>query len=75
MTLFNYRSLITFSLLFTSQTAFGEEPVVGSSLHQKQELAVSDIPAEVIQTINAARPNVNITGAEKELQHGNTVSA
>ena len=51
---------------------FGENQEVGASLSEKYELAVSDIPAEVLNVINEARPGVNVTGAEKELKHGNT---
>ena len=45
---------------------------VGASLHKKQELAVADIPKEVLAVVRQARPKAQITGAEKEWKHGKT---
>lgn len=45
---------------------------VGSSLHKKIEMAVGDLPKEVVELVQKARPGITITGAEKELKHGKT---
>lgn len=66
------RFLFTLAALCLYQNAISMEESVGSSLHNKQELAINDIPTNVIKIIKEARPNVKIIGAEKELKHGNT---
>ena len=64
--------VIAISTLLTSHLVYSGPTEVGASLHQKHELEISDVPTEVINTINKARPGLTITGAEKELKHGNT---
>ena len=72
MSSIRYRLFITLSIFFSSQLVYGGAAEVGSSLHQKYELAINEVPAEVIAEINKLHPDVTITGAEKELKHGNT---
>lgn len=45
---------------------------VGATLHKKEELALADIPKEVLAVVKQARPNAKVTGAEKEFKHGKT---
>ena len=45
---------------------------IGSSLHQKQEVELSDVPDAVKSVILSRNPGFKMQEAEKELKHGNT---
>lgn len=48
-----------------------QEPAeVGSTLSEKVDVAVADVPEDVMEAAKAARPSVEFTQAEKELRGG-----
>jgi len=49
-----------------------DNAAVGSTLHKKEKVALSDVPKSVTSVILSANPQFVMKEAEKELKHGNT---
>ncbi|WDI30080.1 hypothetical protein PUV54_08930 [Hyphococcus flavus] len=45
---------------------------IGSSLTDKSEVTIDDLPSNVLAVAQATRPNVTFTEAEKEIRNGKT---
>jgi uncharacterized membrane protein YkoI len=54
-----------------SQQASGDAEI-GSSLNDKSDVAVSELPEGVLQAARAVRPNITYTEAERETRNGLT---
>lgn len=56
-----------------SLSAFAEEkPQIGSTLNQKVDLSLSDIPKQALVAVQRIQPDFVVQEAEKEFKHGNT---
>ena len=70
----NKKTLIlcfSFFNLFAMTSQAGT-PEVGSTLHKKEQVELSDVPDAVKSVISQANPNFKMQEAEKEFKHGNT---
>lgn len=63
--------LVFFAVLFISAQSDSAEQL-GSSLHKKEKIAVSDIPVGVVSKVKEVKPGMVIFEAEKELKNGVT---
>ena len=61
-----------FAVGISSAHAGSPDKKVGSSLHKKVEVELSDVPESVKSVILAKSPKFKMLEAEKELKHGNT---
>lgn len=68
----NVSLVIAFSGLAINAYAGHHEEKVGSSLHQKEEVAINEVPASIFELIKKSHPGFKAKEAEKELKHGNT---
>ncbi|WP_440906277.1 hypothetical protein ACMZOO_08615 [Catenovulum sp. SX2] len=65
-----FKSLVLSMSLLSAFSVMSAGKQVGSSLNLKEDIAVTDIPAEVMQVILQARPGFSLLQAEKEFKHG-----
>jgi len=55
-----------------SINVFAETTSVGTTLHKKESVELTDVPAGVISVKKEANPDFEMLEAQKELKHGNT---
>lgn len=63
-------SLLSLGLLACSPSE--EAKPIGSSLHKKSELQLSEIPDEALKAVLALQPDFKATEADQEFQYGKT---
>ena len=71
---FKRTALTSLVLFIISSLSFADDPSkdVGSTLHNKMEVALADVPASIKSIIKTDYPKFTMQEAEKELKHGNT---
>ncbi|WAJ72158.1 hypothetical protein [Catenovulum adriaticum] len=57
--------------VFIITNASAKESKIGASLNKKVELSIAELPQQVTDVINQARPGFVVKEAEKEYKHGN----
>ena len=70
----NRKMLVTAMLItsLSSVNAGNDAKKVGSTLHKKESVELSDVPDAVKSVILKSNPDFKMLEAEKELKHGNT---
>ncbi len=59
---------VAFAIAVNAQPSLADK--LGSSLHKKEKISISEIPEGVISTVKEARPEMKILAAEKEFKNG-----